>query len=195
MANASVGSIRLFVLGDARIETPKGEIEPTAEIVFAAALYLILERREPVSRKQLTEILWPGVEPSLASHRMRQTLLKLRQVGFPIHAEGHGRLILTTDQVAIDYEDLVPNSGRLDPQQLERLNLLPGYEPRFSPHFLDWLDSWKRRINSVLSSLAIEVIAGLRAEARWQELERAASNLLRLSPYNETATLALAEAL
>src|SRR5688500_14709318 len=107
MANASAGSIRLFVLGDARIETPKGEIEPTAEIVFAAALYLILERREPVSRKQLTEILWPGVKPSLASHRMRQTLLKLRQLGFPAVPHGKSRIALASNHVVVDYSEFV----------------------------------------------------------------------------------------
>src|SRR5687767_10599755 len=130
MANVSGGSIRLFVLGDARIVTPKGEIEPTAEIVFAAGLYLILERREPVSRKQLTEILWPGVEPSLASHRMRQTLLKLRQLGFPAAPHGKSRIVLDSSDVVVDYAEFVLRQiDSASALLTESLELLPSYAP------------------------------------------------------------------
>ena len=80
MTDTSAGPIRLFVLGDARIETPVGVIEPTAELVFATALYLILERKEPVSRRKLERVLWPGAEKTVASHRLRQTLLKLSKI-------------------------------------------------------------------------------------------------------------------
>jgi two-component SAPR family response regulator len=125
MPDMSAGPIRLFVLGDARIETPVGEIEPTAELVFAAALYLILERKEPVSRRTLERILWPDADDSVASHRLRQTLLKLSKSGLKVHiiqsidrkldlvdvAEAKG---LKIDDIIAELESIVHSGTRVN---------------------------------------------------------------------------------
>ncbi|MDQ3243322.1 MAG: AAA family ATPase [Gemmatimonadota bacterium] len=184
--------MRLFALGDARIETSRAVIEPTAEVTFAAALYLILERKDPVSRRGLERLLWPGVAPSVASHRLRQTLLKLKRLGVPVEAAGKATLRIDPACVDTDFERLLDNPTTPAPIT-KALGVLPGYEPTFSPLFADWLDSRSARINSSLSRLLLSVIARNRVAGDWSEVESNATNLLRVSPYNEEATLALAE--
>lgn len=194
MASISAGTIKLFVLGDARIETPRGEIEPNAQLVFAAGLYLILERKEPVSRRALENLLWPDVISSTASHRLRQTLHKMRQFGFPVEAVGKTRLTLAASGIASDYEDIVAPRKRDHAVPLERFKLLPGYEPNFSPAFLDWLDEKKRDIHGILTRVILASIAEKRLMGQWSEVEALVRTLLQFAPYNEEGTLVLAEA-
>src|SRR5688572_763080 len=127
MTETMAGPVKLFVLGDARIETSVGEIEPTAELVFATALYLILERREPVSRRKLERILWPDADESVASHRLRQTLLKLRRIGFPVVGRAM-RLSIDSVPVNVDYEHLIM-AGQNPSMDHGSLAVLPDYEP------------------------------------------------------------------
>src|SRR5688572_2532597 len=104
MTNKSAGPIKLFVLGDARIETPTAVIEPTAEIVFALALHLILSRKEPSSRRAIQRLLWPQVESPIAAHRLRQTILKLRRLGVEFETVGASRIQLSNDPIFVDHE-------------------------------------------------------------------------------------------
>jgi DNA-binding SARP family transcriptional activator len=74
--------IFLRALGTAEIDTGTVTLTPSQEIVFAAALYLIVERGKPVSRNLIASLLWPRVAETARSHRLRQTLLQLKKVGF-----------------------------------------------------------------------------------------------------------------
>ena len=139
MANKSAGPIKLFVLGDARIETPTAVIEPTAEIIFAVALFLILGRKEPSPRRALQRLLWPNVDTSTASHRLRQTLLKLRRMGIRVDTVGTSRVQIGNDSVSVDSEEFLRNTST--ELELERLSLLPGYDPQFSAPYAEWLDA------------------------------------------------------
>jgi DNA-binding SARP family transcriptional activator len=49
--------IVLCALGKAEIDTGVAALTPSQEMVFAAALYLILERGKSVSRKRLASLL------------------------------------------------------------------------------------------------------------------------------------------
>ena len=51
--------IELHSLGTAEINTGSTTITPSQTIVFAACLYLIMERGKPVSRATLASLLWP----------------------------------------------------------------------------------------------------------------------------------------
>lgn len=192
MTDTSAGPIRLFVLGDARIETPMGVIEPTAELVFAAALYLILERREPVSRRKLEKILWPDVDEAVASHRLRQTLLKLRRLGFPVKGNAM-RLSLDDATVCVDYEQLA-SSPQSPPRDHGSLAVFPDYEPDISREFSRWVETKRDTITGVITPAMLAIISQRRSRGDWAGVEYSASGLLRADPYNEEATLALAEA-
>ena len=72
--------------------------------------------------------------------------------------------------------------------------MLPAYEPRFSQAYLEWLDSQKAEVNASMTRVMLGIIARHRVKGEWVEVERNATRLLRFQPYNEEATLALAEA-
>ncbi|MDP9178873.1 MAG: AAA family ATPase [Gemmatimonadota bacterium] len=186
--------ISLRALGDATIATPVTMIDPSAEIVFAAALYLLLERREPVGRRSFQALLWPDASDRNAGHRLRQTLLKLRRLGFPIEVAGKGHVSLATESVKVDYEDFLATRNGLERSGNDALVLLPAYEPRFSQRYLEWLDTWKADVNASMTRVMLGIIARHRVKGEWVEAERNAAKLLRFQPYNEEATLAMAEA-
>jgi DNA-binding SARP family transcriptional activator/tetratricopeptide (TPR) repeat protein len=186
--------VALRALGDASITTPVTKIEPGAEVLFAAALYLLLERDAPVSRQKLQSLLWPSISPKLASHRLRQTLLKLRQLGLPIELKGRGNLVLGSASLSVDYEEFLASRKGVDRNSNDALVMLPGYEPRFSQPFLEWLDARKQEVNASMTRVMLGIIARHRVKGEWVEAELNASRLLRFQPYNEEATLAMAEA-
>jgi DNA-binding SARP family transcriptional activator/tetratricopeptide (TPR) repeat protein len=194
MQTTPSATIHLFLLGDARIETPLAVIEPSAEFAFAAALYFLLERKEPASRRALERLLWPDVAQSAASHRMRQTLLKIRQLGVPVETVGTARLCLKSDLVSVDLDELVASPRQVERVAPSHLVILPYYEPNITDAYTDWLETKKQEIGSRLVTPLLAIISKSRLRASWEEVESWASALLRLAPYNEEATLALAEA-
>lgn len=194
MARKPVHAISLHALGDACITTPLTKIEPSAEILFAATLYLIVERREPASRRAIQAILWPGAPDRIAAHRMRQTLLKLRQLGVPIELNGKGKIVLVAESVSVDYEEFLAARKGVERTSNDALVMLPAYEPRFSEPFLEWLDAQKSEVNAQMTRVMLGIIARHRVKGEWIEAELNASRLLRFQPYNEEATLAMAEA-
>lgn len=194
MPNTPPGTIRLYALGDARIETPVTVIEPSAELAFATALYFLLERKEPVSRRALERLLWPEIEPKTASHRMRQTLLKLRRLGIPVETCGTAKLRIPPDMSSVDVEDLIAAPRQIERVAPSHLVVLPHYEPGVSDQFTDWLESKKREIGLQMATPLLSIISKYRLRGSWEEVESWASALLRIAPHNEEATLALAEA-
>ncbi len=190
MANNSAGPIKLFILGDARIETPVASIEPTAEIVFAAALYLILARNESSMRRAVQRMLWPKIESSVAAHRLRQTMLKLRRLGLDIETIGKSRIRLGNDSVFVDYEECL---ARGEAFEFENYELLPGYDPQFSSQFAEWLDAQRQLIGGSITRAVISTLSEYRSSGKWEALETVASAARKMAPYNEEITLALAE--
>src|SRR5689334_18985661 len=77
-------SINVYLLGDARIEAPGGTITPSASVVFALGLMLTLDRDKQPSRRHIEALLWPSVDSSMRSHRLRQALSRLRAIGFEV---------------------------------------------------------------------------------------------------------------
>ncbi len=195
MLNTPLGIVRLYVLGDARIETPSSVIEPRAELAFATALYFLFERKGRVSRRALERLLWPTASPSVASHRMRQTLLKLRKIGLPVERDGASRLVLRGVQVVVDSDCLSTTSGADWLSDNAMPVLLRGFDPTISDGYLDWVEGKKADLTATLSRSVLSLIASGRDQGNWTFVELQARALLRSSPGNEEATLALAEAL
>jgi DNA-binding SARP family transcriptional activator len=79
--------IELRSLGTAEIDTGTSTLTPSQEIVFGAALYLILERGNHISRKHLASLLWPAVPEKARAHRLRQTILQLKKLGLTVKAD------------------------------------------------------------------------------------------------------------
>jgi DNA-binding SARP family transcriptional activator/tetratricopeptide (TPR) repeat protein len=195
MSKVSAGEIRLLCIGDARIITPKCEIDPSAEVAFAAALCLILERQKRTARKQLQELLWPSADPATAAHRLRQTIFKLRRAGFPVESDGKSRVFLDAEQINTDFEEFENLGGAAPGIESISLPLFASFFPTFSATFSDWLDVQKTKIGAVLSRILLQRMAQSRAAGDWHVVEQEALALLRHAPLNEEGTLALAESL
>jgi DNA-binding transcriptional activator of the SARP family len=125
--------IALRALGTAEIVTRTGIITPSQEMMFAAGLYLFLERSKPVSRHTLGESLWPDAADSPRQHRLRQTLFQLKNAGVPI--------VATRDSVSLRPShrqsdlDVLFIHGAGDIDSVPSLFFLPGYAPTFSRLF------------------------------------------------------------
>ena len=184
--------IVLRALGTAEIDTGVTTLTPSQEIVFAAALYLILERGKRVSRARLASLLWPRVAEKARAHRLRQTILQLKKLGIMVRAD-RDNLQLSQFDARSDIEDL----SAADPAPVlkkESLEFLPGYNPRLSESFRDWVESKRGEVHSAATKLLVGELERSRLQADWSNVERTAGRCLTLDPYNETAVLAQAEA-
>lgn len=181
--------IKLRALGTGEIHTPVATITPSQQMVFAAALYLILERGSPVSRDRLAGLLWPNVPSRLRAHRLRQTLLQLKKLGVGVDAD-RTRIILSTVDVLTDLDSLAGRDVRLGGS----FEMLAGYEPHFSASFSDWLDSKKRTAHNAATGFLLRAVEIAKRRADWQTVEELSSKCLELDSLNESAILARAEA-
>ena len=117
--------ITLHALGNAEIETSVATITPSQEIVFAAALYLILERGQRVSRTRLTSLLWPRTTQKVGAHRLRQTILQLKKLGIVVQADRNNLQLLKHDARS-DVDSLFTTSPSLT-ANTPSVEFLPGY--------------------------------------------------------------------
>jgi DNA-binding SARP family transcriptional activator len=183
--------IFLRALGTAEIDTRVATLTPSQEIVFAAALYLIVERGKPVSRNLIASLLWPRVPESARAHRLRQTILQLKKLGIAIHAD--------RDVLRLKENDAQSDIGSFSDKDFplcekRGLEFLPGYNPSFSEPFQDWVDTVRQREHSMLTQTLLSMLQLARDCGKWSEVERISGHCLSLDAYNESAVLSRAEA-
>lgn len=184
--------LELRAIGNAEIQTETTTLTPSQEIVFASALYLVLQKGKKISRNGLAELLWPSVELSTRRHRLRQTLLQLKRLGVPMSAD-RDTVSLSAKEAHSDLEEIEsPEAGTLAGS--DSLEFLSGYSPRFSEPFRDWIDSIRSQIHSRIARALLVEIQQAREAADWSFVEQCASKCISVDPYNETAILAKAEA-
>ena len=184
--------IVLRALGAAEIDTGVTTLTPSQEIVFAAALYLILERGKRVSRMRLASLLWPRVAEKARAHRLRQTILQLKKLGIMVRAD-RDNLQLSESDARSDIEDLA--AADLGPVlQKHSLEFLPGYSPRLSEALRDWVESKRSEAHATATKILVRELERSRLQADWPSVESTAAKCLSLDAYNETAVLAQAEA-
>ncbi len=184
--------IVLRALGTAEIDTGVTTLTPSQEIVFAAALYLILERGKRVSRTRLASLLWPRVPEKARSHRLRQTILQLKKLGIMVWAD-RDNLQLSQYDARSDFDDLT-GEDITDVGARESLEFLPGYNPRLSEALRDWVETKRGPVHAASTRILVRDLEQARLQADWTRVERVASQCLSLDAYNETAILAQAEA-
>jgi DNA-binding SARP family transcriptional activator/tetratricopeptide (TPR) repeat protein len=184
--------IVLRALGIAEIETAVTTLTPSQEIVFAAALYLVLERGRRVSRAALASLLWPHVAERTRAHRLRQTILQLKKLGVIVCADRDNLQLLQHDAQS-DVDELSADDA---PPQLkhESLGFLPGYSPTFSEVFRDWVDARREETHALVTKRLVTELNTARSKGDWLTCDRFARQCLKLDPFNESAVLAQAEA-
>jgi DNA-binding SARP family transcriptional activator len=188
--------IRLRSLGQCLIEIGNARLAPDSEMLFATALYLVVEHGRPVRRSELMELLWPAAEEARAHHSLRQALYKLKSLGIRLATE-HAAVMLAPRDVETDYAPFLREQSAAALEILcERATgeCLPGYIPRISAPYAEWLDRHRDLVHSALRRALVTGIAAKKARADWAGVETLAKRCLRLDPLNEEATLAIAEA-
>ena len=184
--------IMLRALGNAEIDTGVATLTPSQEMVFAAALYLILERGKSVSRKRLASLLWPRVAEKARAHRLRQTILQLKKVGFIVTADRNN----LGCSPATPRSDIAELAGTLADVLASHASLefLPGYSPTFSEPFRDWVDGQREETHALVTGRLVTELNAARAKGDWSACDRFARQCRTLDPFNESAVLAQAEA-
>lgn len=186
--------IILRALGNCLIETPKTTLSPSQEILFATALFLILERNRKVTKESIEAVIWPGAQHTAgAHHRLRQTILKLKQAGFPIVREDG--FIRIDCPVETDFEVALSAHANGDFSTTPgSLQVLPEYWPSCSDELSRWIDAKRSQITARLIPTLLTQINRSRHRAEWSRVESLARTCLEVDPFNEEAILARAEA-
>ncbi|MBA2686993.1 MAG: ATP-binding protein, partial [Gemmatimonadaceae bacterium] len=140
-------------------------------------------------------MIWPEARHnSEAHHRLRQTILKLKQAGIPIVREQG--FIRINCPIVTDFDAVlsVQASGdsALAPTSFQ---VLPEYWPAFSGEFSRWVDTRKSQITASLVPTLLTQIRQGRHRAEWSRVEELARTCLDVDPFNEEAVLARAESI
>jgi DNA-binding SARP family transcriptional activator len=188
----------LRTMGECLIETGITRVTPEQSVVFAASLYLMLERRRDVQRGELAALFWPSARPAQGHHCLRQTIYRMRGQGIPVVNEGSA-VRVPAELVRVDCLELLAAAaaGTVSDDLLVAAArpFLPGYDPYHSPGLAEWLDRQRDRVGATVRRLLVQEMARARKDADWPRMERLARGCLEHDPLNEEAVLALAEAM
>ena len=189
-----MSQVRLRILGEALIEVGGKSVTPSATHLFALLLYVALERGRAISRAELAALLFSEESPSVAAHNLRQLLYRARRLGLPIASKS--LLVCLPPELVEDdvKEALAGNYPERTRSGSISLALLPHYTPPTRP-LSDWLERFREHLQHQLLRRLADDLQNARRGADWRSVEALATASLELDPYNETATLALAEAL
>jgi tetratricopeptide (TPR) repeat protein len=177
-------------MGQCVIQTGSKRICPEAQMRFAMALYLAIERDSHLHRRHLAELFWPQFTEARARHSLRHLAYVLRSIGFPL-SDVSNHIGLSARDVWLDYEGAMATSP-VSPATLR--GFLPGYSPTFSSPFTEWLDRTRNSIHCRLRLALLTDLTMFKRRGQWAEMAETASRCLTFDPLNEEATLALAEA-
>ena len=191
------GQLLFRTLGSSEIHVGHGPvIGPSAERSFALLVLCAMTPDHVLPRAQLLDLVWPDLDEDGARHSLRQHLYKLRQYGIPLRA--------TRITVTLDPACLVPSFALGRTAELFDRDVLRGQEP-FGHLFAGWVPShegmrlWveqqRDRYHMDVRRILMPELRRLRDRGDWVECERWARTVLEFDPYNEDATLVLAEAI
>lgn len=187
--------MRIRILGQCVIQIGDREITPSASHLFALLLRLASEPGRFFERLGLAQLLFPGAPSANAAlHSIRQLIYQAIQQGAHLQKLG-GAVAINVSYLSSDLEDLMQQDQSIVGFDYRSLSLLPGYSPALSEAYTEWLDSYRAHESARLRHLLSGAIETLRLRADWRALESRARECLSFDPLNETATLALAEAL
>src|SRR5471030_639812 len=118
--------IHVRLLGAPSIATPVGPVSPAKPLVFAAALYLALNRGRAVRREELATLLWPDADDAKRSERTRWLVRQLKVAGLGLEG-GTPEISLATSDVRLDVDALLNAPSATDALALVGVDVLSGY--------------------------------------------------------------------
>lgn len=186
--------VTLRILGECTIVAGEARVTPSASHLFAVLLYLGVERGREVPKSTLFELLFPGESPAASAHNLRQLLYRVRKLGVAAHSspsavrlEASAVTDVVQQRLGRPYHESSKDPGA-------NVTLLPAYQPPTAP-FSKWVECYREGVNRALIRKLGDELHSARRGANWATVEAFASTLLTLDPFNETATLCLAESL
>ena len=182
-------------LGASAIDVAGHRLTPAAERMFAAVLYLAVERGREVPRGVVQELIFPDVKNGW--HSLRQVLYQLRRLGLDIGRDPT-HLRIDSSIVADPVAAIVSRNGAakcLSDDTLRSVagGYLPGYAPVFSEAFSEWFDRHRSAVSIALLRALGGELAAARAALDWPRVQLVARACLALDSMHEEATLLLAE--
>ena len=190
-----MAQIRLRIVGESIIEVGDKRITPTSPQLFALLLFLGTEHDREVSRAELIDLLYPASDPvASSSHRLRQSLYKLRGMGAPIVFSDRA-VRLESKDVCSDVAELLRGGWEVRRGRLSRsFQVLPHYAPAFDTPLSRWVEVLRDHLHNSLRQHLTRDMDAARRKAEWRSVEALARRTLELDSLNESAILALAEA-
>jgi DNA-binding SARP family transcriptional activator len=186
--------IRLLAMGQCAIELDGSRLTAESEVVFGLLLFLAGRAGDAVSREDAQALLWPDLPHTRGRHCLRQAAYRLRQLGVPLRAD-NGSLGVALGDVTSDFAPLVADNAPASAYRQAGIgDILPGYLPAFSTPFAAWVEEYRTKIGVRMRQGLVRNIMDLRSKGRYREVEPLARACLTLDPFNEIATLTLAEA-
>ena len=160
--------IYLHTLGDTLIKVGEKEIRPTKPMLFAALLYLGIERGRRVPRAALQEMLFPKSDERSGAHSLRQLLYKLRQLGAPIEGDADSVLLEATSVQDDAAAELDFTNGHASHASRYALGLLPEYTPRLSERYEEWLESQRAAVATRVWRQLVAAMSASRESIDWK---------------------------
>lgn len=190
-----MAEIRLRIVGESVIEVGVKRVTPTSPQLFALLLYLGIEANREVPRAELIELLYPTKDPTGdASHRLRQSLYKLKALDAPITISD-GTVRLDGRNVSSAVAELVSGGPEVRRARLaQSFEILPHYAPPAHTALSEWVEQLREKLHNALRQYLTRDMDTARRKADWRYLEAIAHRTLELDPLNESAVLGLAEA-
>lgn len=189
----TLSTVRCRILGQAEIHTRGIRLTPESELQFGLALYFCAQAGREVPRDELVRLFWPGHGMEAGRHCLRQAIYRLRVLGVAVRSSAKSA-VLDTHFVEADFAPAAaegaPASAYL---RLTDVSVLPGYSPRFSRPFANWVEDFRGEVGGRIRRGLVRAISEMRARGRYADVERLCRFCLHLDPLNEEATLALAE--
>jgi DNA-binding SARP family transcriptional activator len=167
--------------------------------------------RAHLTRDQALEILWPDADPVSGVNSLNQTVYQLRRYIDPEYRGGESaeyvtssadQVALTPDLVVTDLDEIRRLPERLSTTAwkgreslVERAIGLVRGEFLADLRYEDWVSRQQLAVHSTVRTILMPVASRHDPSVGPEVAVRAALALLRLDPFDETATLALADAL
>lgn len=186
--------IRLQTLGASTILVGDQRINGSAGTLFCLLLRLTYAPGMLLGRDVLLTSLWPGQAEARQRANLRQALYKLRNTG--VRASMHG------DVVQLDPAQVLRTFSLDGSSDTFARDVTLGHEPfgPFLPGFVvpwpeqqDWITEQRELMHAEIRRVLVEQLRQRRDRADWGGADPLARWLLQFDPFNEEATLTLAD--
>jgi len=174
-------------------------------------LKILVARRRPTPREQLMELLWPEVDPTLATNRLSVLLSTVREVLQPQPAGAaplvstDGAVSLDLTQVSVDVEDFPTQAAAaLEADRAKEPDVTARLAAALNAHtgdfleedpYQEWAAGLAQEIRATHIALLRALVARLREAGDTDAVVRYTVRLLQQDPYDEQAHLSLIEVL